>query len=94
MILEDGKVITGVGDGLCQMANLLYWIFLHSLFEVAENHHYQLDVFPDSGRVLPFGSKAGVMYNYQDLQFRNTTDTTFSFKPYMDEKFLHGTLYL
>jgi vancomycin resistance protein VanW len=92
MILDDGKVTVGAGGGLCQMANLLYWIFLHSPFRVLEHHHHQLDIFPDSGRVLPFGSGAGVLYNYGDLQFKNNTKNTFYLKTWRDQEFLYGEL--
>jgi vancomycin resistance protein VanW len=93
MILDNGKVIVGLGGGLCQMANLLYWLFLHTPLEVKEHHHHLLDIFPDSGRVLPFGSGAGVLYNYGDLQFANKTENSFYLKVCLDDKFLHGEIY-
>jgi vancomycin resistance protein VanW len=91
MILDNGKVIIGLGGGLCQMANLLYWLFLHTPLKVKEHHH--LDIFPDSGRILPFGSGAGVLYNYGDLQFENQTKHTFYLKTWVDKTFLHGEIY-
>jgi vancomycin resistance protein VanW len=93
MILADGKVTIGVGGGLCQIANLLYWLCLHSPLTVKEHHHHQLDIFPDSGRVLPFGSGAGVFYNYGDLQFANLTKLDITIKTWLDEEFLHGEIY-
>lgn len=54
MLISRGKVVEGVGGGLCQLANLLYWIFLHTPTEIIERYHHSLDLFPDSGRVLPF----------------------------------------
>ncbi|MFJ8513275.1 VanW family protein [Lysinibacillus xylanilyticus] len=50
------KVKTGVGGGICQLANLLYWMALHTPLIVTERHHHSFDPFPDSGRTLPFGS--------------------------------------
>ena len=73
MLISGGKVTEDQGGGLCQMANLLYWMALHSPLTVSEHHHHSLDLFPDSGRVLPFGSGASVFYNYLDLQLRNDT---------------------
>ena len=93
MILDNGKVIIGLGGGLCQIANLLYWLFLHTPLKVKEHHHHQLDIFPDSGRVLPFGSGAGVLYNYGDLQFCNSTKYTFYLKTWVDDTYLHGEIY-
>ncbi len=93
MLLADGKVKEGVGGGLCQLANLLYWLALHSPLTVAERHHHSLDFFPDSGRVLPFGSGASIFFNYIDLQLRNDTPYTFKLRTWVDEKFLRGEIF-
>lgn len=77
MQLSRGEVVRGVGGGLCQLANLLYWMALHSPLEVVERHHHSFDPFPDENRTLPFGSGAGVFYNYIDLRFYNPTNRTF-----------------
>ena len=50
-----GEVKTSIGGGICQLANLLYWMALHTPLEVIERHHHSFDPFPDSGRTLPFG---------------------------------------
>lgn len=71
MLLSQGKVITGVGGGLCQLSNFLCWILLHADTKIIERYHHSLDVFPDSGRVLPFGSGATCLYNFVDLQVQN-----------------------
>jgi vancomycin resistance protein VanW len=92
LLLADGAAVEGVGGGLCQLANLLYWLALHSPLTVTERHHHSLDVFPDSGRVLPFGSGASVFYNYIDLQFRNDTKLTFRFRVWVDDEHLRGEL--
>jgi vancomycin resistance protein VanW len=93
MLIDNGKVVIGIGGGLCQIANLLYWICLHSSLTVKEHHHHQVDIFPDSGRVLPFGSGSGVLYNYGDLQFKNNTNYTFTLKVWLDQDFLRGELW-
>lgn len=93
MLIDNGKVVIGVGGGLCQMANLLYWIALHSPLQVIEHHHHQVDIFPDSGRVLPFGTGAGVLYNYGDLQFLNTTHQRLLIKTWLDDKNLYGEIW-
>jgi vancomycin resistance protein VanW len=76
------------------MANLLYWLILHTPLKIKEHHHHMLDIFPDSGRTLPFGSGAGVLYNYGDLQFENKTNSTFYLKTYLDKEFLYGEIFL
>lgn len=92
MLLSNGEVVTGIGGGLCQLANLLYWMALHSPLTVVERYRHSFDPFPDSGRVLPFGSGATIFYNYIDLQFRNDTDSTFEILAWVDETFLRGEL--
>lgn len=79
--LSKGGVRTGVGGGLCQLANLLNWMALHSPLEVVERHHHSFDPFPDEQRVLPFGSGASVFFNYIDLDstIRRTSHFSSSF---------------
>lgn len=73
MLLRNGQVVPGVGGGLCQLANLVYWMTLHTALTVTERWHHGYDVFPDSGRTQPFGSGATCFYNYMDLVVRNDT---------------------
>ncbi|CAN5500537.1 VanW family protein [soil metagenome] len=93
MQLSQGEVVRGVGGGLCQLANLLYWMALHTPLDVAERHHHSFDPFPDENRVLPFGSGAGVFYNYIDLRFYNPTDLTFQIKLWLTTNHLKGAIY-
>lgn len=93
MLLSNGEVSEGMGGGLCQMANLLYWMVIHSPLTVTERYRHSFDAFPDSGRVLPFASGATIFYNYVDLQFRNDTDMDFEIRVWVDDRFLRGEIY-
>jgi vancomycin resistance protein VanW len=93
MQLSQGEVVRGVGGGLCQLANLLYWMALHTPLEIVERHHHSFDPFPDENRTLPFGSGAGVFFNYIDLRFYNPTDSTFQVKLWITEDYLKGAIY-
>lgn len=73
MVLINGSVTAGVGGGLCQLSNLIYWMTLHTPLTVTERWRHTHDVFPDSNRTQPFGSGATVIYNYVDLQIKNDT---------------------
>lgn len=92
MLLHDGEARAGVGGGLCQIANLIHWLCLHSPLTVTERHHHSFDPFPDSGRVVPFGCGASLFYNYIDYQFRNDTRETFQLLFWLDQKCLNGDL--
>ena len=93
MLLADGKVISGVGGGLCQLANIIHWLFLHSGMTIKEHWHHEYDIFPDSGRVIPFGSGAGVLFNYFDLQYLNTTNETYTLNIWLTGKYLMGEIH-
>jgi len=90
MILFYGKVMTGVGGGLCQLSNLIYWMTLHSPLTVTERYRHSYDVFPDSRRSQPFGSGATCAYNYLDLQVRNDTNHSYQLVIYLTDTHLVG----
>lgn len=92
MLLSNGRVIEGVGGGLCQLSNFLFWIFLHADVEVIERHHHSVDVFPDSGRTLPFGSGATIFSNYLDLKIKNISDKPLQIRLWLTETQLKGQL--
>lgn len=92
-VLVHGRMDRAVGGGLCQLANLLHWMVLHTPLEVTEHHHHGYDPFPDSGRVLPFGSGATVFYNYVDHCFRNAGPQTYRLRLWLDAGRLHGELW-
>ncbi len=90
MILFYGTFKSGVGGGLCQLSNLIYWITLHTPLEVTERHRHSYDVFPDANRSQPFGSGATCAYNYLDLQIYNPTTEPYQLTVYLTEEHLVG----
>ncbi|MBA8794894.1 vancomycin resistance protein VanW [Friedmanniella endophytica] len=92
MLLDNGRATAGVGGGICQLANLLHWMVLHSPLTVTERSEHSFDPFPDQGRVLPWGVGCAVYYNYVDLRFRNDTDVTFQLRTRVGERYLEGEL--
>ncbi len=92
LVLNNGRMGVDVGGGLCQLSNLLHWLVLHTPLQITERHHHGYDIFPDAGRVLPFGSGATVFYNYVDFRFRNPTDSCFRLRLWLTEEHLNGAL--
>jgi vancomycin resistance protein VanW len=92
MRLSNGDAQTGVGGGICQLANLLHWMFLHSPLTVVERSEHSFDPFPDKLRVLPWGVGCSIVWNYVDLVVRNDTDVTFQVRTWVEEKHLRGEL--
>ena len=73
LVLDDGRLVAGVGGGLCQLTNLIYWMTLHTPLDVVERWRHTYDVFPDVGRTQPFGTGATCAYPSLDLQIENRT---------------------
>ena len=73
LVLDHGRLTRGVGGGMCQLTNLLYWMTLHTDLTVSERWRHSYDVFPDAGRTQPFGSGATCAWPVLDLQVRNDT---------------------
>ena len=90
MLLRNGRAVAGVGGGLCQLSNLIFWMTLHTPLTVVERYRHSYDVFPDSGRTQPFGSGATCVYPYRDLMIRNDTQTTFRLHVTVGEECLEG----
>ena len=92
MRLSNGEAVPGVGGGICQLANLIHWMVLHSSLTVTDRSEHSFDPFPDNGRVLPWGTGCSIVYNYVDLQVRNDTDSTFQLRVGVGERYLEGEL--
>ena len=90
MVLHCGAYRMGIGGGLCQLSNLIYWMTLHTPLTVIERYRHSYDVFPDSNRTQPFGSGATCVYPYRDLMIRNDTDTVFQLNIKVGEYSLDG----
>lgn len=92
LILRRGRITVGVGGGLCQLSNLLYWMALHTPLDVVEQHHHGFDPFPDEGRVLPFGSGATIFWSYGDLRLSNPTAQPLQLCLAVGPRRLHGAI--
>lgn len=90
--LNGGTAEPGVGGGVCQVANLLHWMVLHSPLTVVERSEHSHDPFPDSGRVIPWGVGCTIAYNYVDFVIRNDTTSTFQLRVRVGPTHLEGEL--
>lgn len=93
LVIASGATGKGMGGGMCQFTNLIHWMVLHSELTITERHHHDgVDLFPDFGRVIPFGTGTSILYNYLDYRFRNDTDATYQLVTYTTSDYLHGEL--
>lgn len=71
-VLVNGRLVSGVGGGLCNLANSLHILFMHTPMTITELHHHSDALAPDPGGVrVPYSAGTSVNYNFLDLRFRN-----------------------
>ncbi len=93
LVIVSGKPGQGIGGGMCQFTNLIHWMVLHSDLTIVEHHHHDnVDLFPDFGRVIPFGTGTSILYNYLDYRFVNHTKDTYQLFVHVSGGYLCGEL--
>ena len=76
-VIEGGKLITGVGGGLCNLGNVIHLLVLHTPLDVTEVHYHSDALASDHGRRIPMSSGTSVNYNRIDFRFKNNTEADF-----------------
>ena len=89
----DGKLTVLKGGGLCQLSNLLCWMFLHTHLTLTERHGHQVKDFPEPPSDAPLGVDATVAEGWLDLRVRNDTEVTFQIAISFDQAHITGRVY-
>ena len=92
LTISSGNLKTGIGGGLCQMANLIHYLVLHTPLEVVELHHHSDALFPDVKRRVPFGTGTSIVYKNLDYRFKNNSKYPIQLRVWLDDTFLFGEL--
>ena len=92
LVISKNQISQGYGGGLCQLANLIHYIVLHTPLEITEMHHHSDALFPDSGRRVPFGTGTSVSYKSLDYRFKNNTDHDVQLLVWTDDENLYGEI--
>jgi len=90
--LRNGVLVPGVGGGLCNLANTIHLLVLHSPLKVVEFHSHSDALAPDNGKRVPFSAGTSVNYNNLDYRFLNDTNTNFQLCTWCDDNKLYGEL--
>jgi len=92
LVISDGMLQEDYGGGLCQLSNLLAYMFACTDCTFIERKHHSRDVFPDNGRSVPFASGATIFYNLIDLKVKNTSSQAIQIELHITETQLRGSL--
>lgn len=94
----DGRVIVGDsvepgrGGGLCNLANTLHLLIVHSPMEITELHTHSDALAPDFDHRRPFANGTSVAYNNQDYRFKNSSDQAVQIHLWVEDETLYGEL--
>ena len=92
LVISNSQMKKGIGGGLCQMANMIHWLVLHTPLTVTELHHHSDALFPDVKRRVPFGTGTSISYKALDYRFKNTTENPIQIRVWLDDTFLYGEI--
>ena len=91
-VIINGKVEPGIGGGLCNLANLLHLLIVHSPMEITEFHAHSDALDPDKDTRKPFSNGTSVQYNHQDYRFKNNTEQVIQLRIWVENEILFGEL--
>ncbi|MFI3268576.1 MAG: VanW family protein [Rikenellaceae bacterium] len=91
-VITQGVLKSGVGGGLCNLANTINLLVLNSSLTITELHKHSDALAPDNNNRIPFGAGTSVSYNYIDYRFRNDTNQQFQIFLRCENNTLYGEL--
>lgn len=91
-VIEKNQIIPGMGGGLCNLANTINLLVLHSPLTVTEFHKHSDALACDIGHRVPLSAGTSIFYNYVDYRFKNTTDQDVQLLVWVADGQLHGEL--
>ena len=92
LILVNGRIEASYGGGLCQVSNMLFWMFLHTPLTIVERHGHRVESFPSTDEDQPCGTDATVNEGWLDLKVKNDTDQTFQILITFDAEYMYGEI--
>ncbi len=93
LVMKDGKLTICKGGGICQISNLLYWMFLHTPMNIVERKGHATKDFYDPFDDGIKGVDATVAKGWIDLKVKNNTDDTYQINFDFDDENIIGQIY-
>lgn len=92
LTVKDGTLTTAYGGGMCQMSNLLFWLFLHTPLTVVERSGHDVKEFPEPNSDEIKGVDATISEGWIDLKVRNDTGRVYQILVAFDDENIIGTV--
>lgn len=89
LVLENGRLKTSYGGGLCQLSSLLFQLFLHSPLVITERHAHARETLPPAQPEETVGLDAAVSEGWLDLKAYNPTQSAFQLEFELDQEYIH-----
>lgn len=91
-VIREGELVAETGGGLCNLANTINLLIIHSPLTITELHTHSDALAPDEGPRKPFANGTSVAYSHIDYRFKNETDQTFQLLVWNQDEQLRGEL--
>ena len=92
LTLSYGKISGSYGGGLCQLSNVLFWMFLHTPLTIVERHSHAIENFEPTTEEFPHGIDATISEGWLDLKVKNNTNEKYQIKIFFDEFYMYGQI--
>ena len=92
LCVHSGKLVAVYGGGLCQLSNMLFWLFLHTPLTIVERHMHKVKEFPNPSPDDPCGVDATILEGWLDLRVRNDTQEEMQVELSMDDTYYYGRI--
>ena len=91
-VIEKNQIIPGLGGGLCNLANTINLLVMHSPLEITEFHKHSDALACDIDHRKPLSAGTSIFYNYVDYRFVNTTNQDVQLMVWVENGRLYGEL--
>jgi len=92
LVLINNQIRPLKSGGICQLSNLLFWLFIHTPLTIVERHSHSTETIPQPKGEFPEGVDATISEGWLDIKLKNETRETFQLSLTFDEDFLYGRI--
>lgn len=92
LVVVNDNTVPQKGGGLCQISNMLFYLFLHTPLTIVERHPHSAETIPHPKGDIPVGVDATIAEGWKDLKVKNETDESFQILIEFDEETMYGAI--